>query len=135
VKLILSDQHKRRLEREALDACPFECCGLIEGVRQEMRVIRLHPVQNLASRPDTFEIDPAEQFRLKRALRGSGHTIVGCYHSHPDGLAEPSPRDVLGAAEEDFLWLIAGVNGRNVKVGAFLWQNGAFAPISIAAAG
>ncbi|HEY0300722.1 MAG TPA: Mov34/MPN/PAD-1 family protein, partial [Rhizomicrobium sp.] len=39
--------------------------------------------------------------------RAAGRDIVGCYHSHPDGRAAPSPRDRAGAAEAGFVWLIA----------------------------
>ena len=125
----------RQLEHEARAALPRECCGLIEGVRGDLRVVALHPARNLAQRPDAFEIDPAEQFRLMRALRGSERTLIGCYHSHPYGLPEPSPRDVAGGAEEGFLWLVVGVGARRATFGAFLWTNGAFVPISIAEAG
>ena len=47
-------------------------------------------MRNLADTPDRFEIDPAEQIKLMRALRGAGREIIGCYHSHPNGSAEPS---------------------------------------------
>ena len=123
------------LEREALAAFPAECCGLIEGVPGELTVTALHPAQNQAE--DTscrFAIDPALQFSLLRKLKGSRRAIIGCYHSHPNGRAEPSPRDAAGASEEGFLWIVIAVKDGSAKLGAHIWKSGAFHPISIEAA-
>jgi len=49
------------------------------------------------------------RFTLLRALRGTAREIVGCYHSHPNGRAEPSRTDVAGGSESGFIWLIAGI--------------------------
>jgi proteasome lid subunit RPN8/RPN11 len=40
-------------------------------------------------------------------LRGKDTRIIGCFHSHPDGVAEPSATDRADAYEADFLYLIA----------------------------
>jgi proteasome lid subunit RPN8/RPN11 len=109
--LVLADGLRAQLEREARLAFPRECCGLIEGLYKEgvARATALHPTRNLSSDVDRFEIDPAEQFRLMRNARERSAEIIGCYHSHPNGRAEPSPRDVDSAGEEGFLWLIAAL--------------------------
>ena len=68
---------------------PRECCGLIEGERHgdTAVAVALHATRNLAEASDRFAIDPAAQFALLRALRGTGRDIIGCYHSHPNGHA------------------------------------------------
>lgn len=101
-----------QIEREASDAFPRECCGLIEGVRDgaAVRVLALRPSRNLAPEPDRFEIDPARHIALLRALRGTEREIVGCYHSHPGGGSEPSARD----GGMDFVWLIAALDAHGV---------------------
>ena len=84
----------------AARALPNECCGLIEGVRGKngWRALTLHETKNLAEDPRThFLIDPEMQFRLLRDLRGTEREIIGCYHSHPDGRAEPSATDLASA--------------------------------------
>jgi proteasome lid subunit RPN8/RPN11 len=103
---------------EARAAYPRECCGLLEGSAR--RITALHPTRNLAAAPDRFEIDPAEQFRLMRA----GRRIVGCYHSHTGGRAEPSPRDAEQASEAGFLWLICADG-----LGAYVWDGAGFRPL------
>jgi proteasome lid subunit RPN8/RPN11 len=115
--LLLSASHRAQIEREARAAFPGECCGLLEGKRDGdfIRITALHPARNLSSDNDRFEIDTADHFAAIRAARANGHEIAGCYHSHPNGKAEPSARDAEGAWEGDFIWLILG----NAEFAAF----------------
>lgn len=110
-----------------------ECCGLLEGARAGAvwRVGALHPARNLARAADRFDIDPADHFAAVRAARARGAAIIGCYHSHPGGLAEPSAQDLAGAGAEDFLWLIAA-DGR---LAAFVHRGGAFLPLPLEGTG
>jgi proteasome lid subunit RPN8/RPN11 len=110
-QLLLPQMLRDGIAAQARAVYPRECCGLIEGRRDGdvAHALAVHPVRNLASEPDRFELDPAEHFRLMRELRGTGRNIIGCYHSHPNGRAELSLRDRDGAGESDFVWLIAGV--------------------------
>ena len=111
---------------------PNECCGLIEGVRGKngWRALALHETKNLAEDPRAhFLIDPEIQFRLLRDLRGTGREIVGCFHSHPEGEPAPSTTDLAGAAEEDFLWLIAG--GKPQSLRAYCFRNKSFQPVQL----
>jgi proteasome lid subunit RPN8/RPN11 len=90
---------RAQIEREARATLPNECCGLIEGniVGDVAHVVALHCMSNLSTDKDRFEIDPAEHIRLMRDLRGSARAIIGCYHSHPNGKAEPSAQDRAGS--------------------------------------
>ncbi len=101
---------------------PREACGLIVGRRVEagLRVTRIEPSRNLASTPaHRFEIDSELRLALQRELRGGGTEIVGLYHSHPDGLAEPSATDLAQAWEPALVWLIvAVVGGQAIQVTA-----------------
>jgi desampylase len=121
----LPHQLRARILREAADAHPGECCGLLEGTRDEhgFRITALHPARNLALSPDRFELDPEDHFAALKPARANGHRLIGCYHSHPNGECEPSPADRAGAGEENFLWLIAG----NGQLGAFVYAAGGFA--------
>jgi proteasome lid subunit RPN8/RPN11 len=111
-RLLLPQSLRDAIAADARAAFPCECCGLIEGRRENdvVRALVVHPVRNLAHDPDRFELDPAEQFRLMRILRGTSREIVGCYHSHPNGRAELSLRDRANAGEDDFVWLIVGID-------------------------
>jgi proteasome lid subunit RPN8/RPN11 len=134
--LLLPQSLRDAIAAESRAAFPRECCGLIEGARKGdvARALAVHPVRNLASEPDRFELDPAEHFRLMRSLRGTGREIVGCYHSHPNGRAELSPRDRENAGEDDFLWLIAGVDANDaMSWSCHLAREGIWREVEIAA--
>jgi proteasome lid subunit RPN8/RPN11 len=113
-----------QIHSAARAAFPRECCGLLAGVRQPglMRVTALHPAQNLSDAADRFEISPADHIAAQKTARANGQAIVGCYHSHPGGRAEPSDADLAGAGEENFLWLIAAGDALN----AFVYLGGRF---------
>jgi proteasome lid subunit RPN8/RPN11 len=120
----------------ARGAYPEECCGLIEGVDAPdgWRALAVHAAANLAQdRAHRFLIDPQAQFDLMRRLRGSEARLIACYHSHPNGAAEPSARDRAEAYEPGLLYLIAaGAPERGFALGAFVFaQKDEFRAIAI----
>ena len=130
IRIVIADDLRRAIENEASAANPRECCGLIEGVVEgsEYRATALHPSPNLAPRDDRFEIAPDVQFAALKAARANGHRIIGCYHSHPNGQAEPSRHDLAGAGEDGFVWLIASPP----ELKAFVYERGGFCEIGLA---
>ncbi len=129
--LILPDVLRAQLCAAARDAFPAEACGLLEGTRDGaiVTVTALHPAANVsATTHDTFEIDPAAQFALQRALRGTGRAVVGCFHSHPNGRADPSPRDRANGCPEGFVWIIIAT-GVNDAIAAFAGPS--FQPLQV----
>ncbi len=113
--LILPATVRDQLLAEARSAFPNECCGLLEGAREDeaIRVTTLHSAANVSPDPLLgFEIDPAVHLRLLRTLRGTGREVVGCYHSHPNGRAAPSDRDRANGCEEGFVWVIIAVGAQ-----------------------
>lgn len=89
----------------------------------------IRPCENIAANPaDTFEIDPAALIAAHKAQRAGGPRLIGCYHSHPNGVGEPSARDGESAWGSDTLWLIVAANRLTA------WRNGtarAFSRIDI----
>jgi desampylase len=130
MKLVLPSPLGDDIAGFAKAALPGECCGLIEGVAEKegFRAVRLHPAHNLADKTDRFEINPAGHTAAARAARMRGHGIIGCYHSHPHGSAEPSSTDLAGADQENFLWLIAAPD----DLRAFVYSRGRFAAVGLA---
>ncbi|HTN15180.1 MAG TPA: M67 family metallopeptidase [Sphingomonadaceae bacterium] len=93
---------------EAARAAPEEACGLLLGA--EGRITEARPAANVA--PDKvrhFEIDPAALIDAHRAERGGGAQLIGYYHSHPSGPAEPSATDREQAAGDGKVWAIAAL--------------------------
>jgi proteasome lid subunit RPN8/RPN11 len=94
-----------RLQSEAAMAHPLECCGLLTGKPGLIEAVV--PAKNVSPHPDTsFEIDPGTLMRTHREVRDVQRQVIGHYHSHPNGSAEPSPRDAARATHNGQLWVI-----------------------------
>ena len=103
--VLLSSALHHQLLAEAAAAFPHECCGLLFGTPD--RIDAAQPCANVAGNPlTTFEIDPAALIAAERGSRGGGPRLLGYYHSHPHGHAEPSVRDAMDCARDGRLWLI-----------------------------
>lgn len=87
-----------------------EVCGLLLGTGN--RIEEIVVADNVADDPARhFEIDPAMQIRWEKGARGGGRQILGYYHSHPNGLPQPSVEDAASAAGDGRIWLILTENG------------------------
>lgn len=135
MRLVLPLDFRAAIEREARAAFPNECCGLIEGVRdgEAATALALHAGRNIAAAADRFEIDPEDHFAALKAAHSGGRSLIGCYHSHPGGVARPSRTDLLGAGEEGFLWVIAALPEKSGPVtwGVFVYGAGNFLPATL----
>jgi proteasome lid subunit RPN8/RPN11 len=71
----------------------------------------VRPAANLASDPRRrFEIDPQALIDAHRAARTGGLAVIGYYHSHPGGPAEPSATDCALASGDGKVWAIVGAD-------------------------
>jgi proteasome lid subunit RPN8/RPN11 len=122
--------------REEILACaregaPEEICGVLAGAREENahRVESHHPAENVAERPRTrYEIDPREQLDLMEGIEAAGREVVGFYHSHPRGPAEPSATDAAQATWPDRSYVIVSLDGADApSVTSWRWSGEAFA--------
>jgi len=133
--LHIADELAAAVLQAAARAYPNEACGLIEGVDTEdgWRALGVHEAANVAADPARrFLIDPEVQFALMRKLRGSENRIIGCFHSHPNGRAEPSATDRANAYESDFLYLIAAGADGLFELKAYLFTDaGGFSELTI----
>jgi proteasome lid subunit RPN8/RPN11 len=95
-------------------AYPLECCGALVGEPpaaqpQVRRIVDAWPLQNDAVAPRRrFEVSPEEYRALERRADQGGRTLLGFYHSHPDGAARPSATD-LSNAWPNFDYIIVSV--------------------------
>ena len=110
----LTHEQLQAIERAAEAAYPEEACGLLVGRSLPGAGYRVSTVEagvNVAEPPRTrrFEVDPKLRLRLERELRESPNSVIGVYHSHPDGSAEPSETDISMIFEPAMVWLITAV--------------------------
>ncbi len=112
----------------AAAAAPSEACGLLLGTGSNIE--SAVPTANVAADPARhFEIDPAALIAAHRAAReGLGQSVIGYFHSHPNGLAGPSATDAQSAARDGRVWVIVA------KDAITCWTDGpnGFEPLSYA---
>jgi desampylase len=93
------------LREEATRALHRECCGLLLG--KGNRVALAQPAANVHPQPAShFEIDPKALITAHRAMRAGGLELLGYYHSHQGGRAEPSAADRAAASGDGRIWAI-----------------------------
>lgn len=108
------------LEVQALTALPEECCGALlgrceSGESERTRLVTsLWPTQNVHAGPRSsgYAIDPEELLRVHKMARQRDQEVVGYYHSHPDGGAAPSSRDLAEAGPGVSYLIMAVSNGQ-----------------------
>ena len=101
----ISSAALQQITADAAASPDAEICGLLFG--SDGFVERAEPCANVAPDPSqAFEIDPARLIAAYRAMRCGGPRLIGCYHSHPLGAPEPSPRDAAAANPDGWLWAI-----------------------------
>ncbi len=99
--------HYELLRAYSEEAYPYECCGFLLGETTESgrRIVSTMPAQN-AREPEAqhhrFLIKPEVFLRMERFARERNLDVIGFYHSHPNGAAQPSQYD----AEHSWPWYI-----------------------------
>jgi desampylase len=74
-----------------------------------IEICHIQPCPNVSPNPDrAFEIDPAALIHAHKAERTGGPMLIGCYHSHPNGVLALSPDDLASATERQIWVLMAG---------------------------
>ena len=91
----LSRTARETIVGHARDAAPAEACGLLGGRSGTPATVTVAiPTPNVADRPrDRYVVDPEALIAGQEALDADGWDLLGFYHSHPRGPAEPSATD------------------------------------------
>jgi proteasome lid subunit RPN8/RPN11 len=129
--LSMSKSILQQIIAHAERAYPAECCGILVGRREEIRVVTAAlPAANVSrdGRRDRYEIDPAEIYRVARENDGGPEQMIGFYHSHPGFPPHPSVQDAAKAWPY-YSYLIVSIrngggNGGSVSLRSWVWQNG-----------
>lgn len=104
-------------------AWPYEACALLLGSvsKGQVRVEDIAISDNITpGDPRTaFEVEPALYLRLQKAARSGGLAVIGVWHSHPSGRAEPSDADRARSVNASWVWLITATSGRSAFTNAF----------------
>ena len=112
-----------QLLEHARSLAPIEACGILGGIGN--RVEAFHPMVNTDNSADHFLMDPAEQFKVVKGLRSSGHRMLAIHHSHPASPSRPSEEDLRLALTPDVYYTILSLQDpANPVLKAFLVDDG-----------
>ncbi len=82
---------------------------------QGSRVDTVMLTRNVSTKPlMAFEIEPAALLSAQKEARNGGPQVIGYFHSHPNGVCEPSAQDAAQANCDGRYWVI--VAGQQVSV-------------------
>ncbi|HEX6959006.1 MAG TPA: M67 family metallopeptidase [Ferrovibrio sp.] len=121
----------RRAQLDQLNALaevafPREACALLIGREHGdglLAVAEVVAADNVAADGEReFELDPAVHIAVLRRLRESNavERVIGHWHSHPNGRAEPSAMDAAMVHDPGLVWAITSLlDGRVQELRAF----------------
>ena len=133
-ELRLPTELRDYIVQSAATSAPAECCGALIGSSDFVSAWQTYRVVELTNRSETSATEyliTSDDVRFaQRKARGWSLDVVGFYHSHPNGAAEPSATD-LERAWPGYVYLIVA-QGR-----ATAWtldeRRGEFVPVQFAA--
>ena len=105
-RLILSMALRDELAAHCLRELPLEGCGLLIGIAEESRVVRVVPTKNAAASSRLYSVDSRDFLRADRAAEVDGLQVIGVFHSHTHTDPYPSPTDVTQAPDPDWHYVI-----------------------------
>lgn len=129
----LHEEHLQLMREQALSCLPEEACGLISG---ELRggvwqAAQIHPVTNELHSSTRFRMAPKEQWSVLKSIDENNESLIGIYHSHPQGPPEPSTTDLLEFAYPGVVYLIWSQDEDKWLVRAFVMDNSAAREVKI----
>jgi proteasome lid subunit RPN8/RPN11 len=120
----ISSESLAAIRAHAAETPDREVCGLLLGTVEAVEAVQR--CANISDTPATaFEIDPAALIAAHKAERAGGASVIGHYHSHPNGVCAPSARDAENAQIGQIWIIVAGDQLSGWKAGV----GGAFTPI------
>ena len=108
---------------------PEEACGLLGGTGNT--VFAVIPVTNILRSASRYRMEPGEQLRAFQRFEAEGTDLIGIYHSHPAGPAQPSETDIAEAYYPDAAYLIWALDIEGWKCRAFQLADGLFQEVEI----
>jgi len=87
---------------------PEEACGLLAGTAgDDLRMVFC--LTNRARSRYRFTVDPVEHYRAMQHAERRGLGVVGVFHSHPTSPARPSPADIAGALDPEWVYVVVSL--------------------------
>jgi len=130
MRLWLTPTQAEMIVRHAQDARPEEACGLIAGIGEQAR--QIIPVANAASNPrHFFRLNERAFTRAMFEIERAGLSLIGIYHSHPEGETIPSQTDIQQSNYPDTAYVIVGQRHGEPRLAAWEIRPGTISPIEV----
>ncbi len=97
---------RAELLREAARALPWEACGLVGGLEDDL--LTFIACRNAAESSHRYTICPEDVLQAFREFERQGIELRAIFHSHPEGAAHPSATDIREAMYPGVLHIILG---------------------------
>jgi len=100
---VFTQRHYDIIVKQAVDNLPQESGGFLGG--KDNVVMGILPAHNqyLYNRTDTFAVTAEDMQRAFDFFAKNGLSYFGLYHSHPKGIAYPSPEDIKTGQRYHFI--------------------------------
>lgn len=129
MRLWLTPEQAQTITKQALKAVPYEVCGLIGGVGE--RALQIVEIPNTA--PDAeqhYRLDEEIFVQVMFDFEKAGLSLIGIYHSHPQGEPIPSGTDVAEFSYPETACVIVGLR-REPEMAAWQIRSRDVAPIDL----
>ncbi|MBI3990541.1 MAG: M67 family metallopeptidase [Candidatus Omnitrophica bacterium] len=93
---------------------PNEACGILAG--KTGNVEKAYKMANADKSPESYLMDPKEQFSVMKDMRKNDWELLGIYHSHVASPARPSATDIEMAFYPDAAYLIISLSDMDKPV-------------------
>jgi len=127
--LRLSKDHWQQMLEDVKAQAPLEACGMLAGNHD--RIEKVYPIFNLLGSAVRFSMAPEEQYKAFMDIQARQLELLGIYHSHPKGPAQPSPTDLAEFAYPGVLYLIWFIGEMGWECKCFEITGGQFVTASL----
>ena len=94
-ELLITKQILNSMYQDSLARFPTESCGFIIGSGGYFTTVcTSYATVNVEGKTNRYTIEPYDFYKVEKSLESSNLTIVGFYHSHPNGSPRPSHIDI-----------------------------------------
>jgi proteasome lid subunit RPN8/RPN11 len=129
-RLYLATENARLIAAHVQREMPNEACGVVLGIQNEVK--QIVPLPNVAASPKiSYRIDDQALVQTFFNAKQNGLTVVGFYHSHPNGDPIPSQTDIQQSAYPDTAYLIVGMRSGEPCLAAWSIQHRQVQPIEV----
>ena len=102
--IYIKPEHWSQMETEVDTNTPEEACGIVAGCGNHSKLVI--PVTNTLHSATSFRMEPKEQLNAFLLVEERGLDILAIYHSHPEGIDNPSFTDFQELTFPGIIYLI-----------------------------